>query len=106
MSPALGRRLVSDQKTSLRDRGIVELVTQQSRWLIDLARRRFQRLPRGHSTERAVEFGAWRDFESFRVHAEDVVVVTPLGQPPIRVHLTPRAAGRTADGSGTGIASS
>jgi hypothetical protein len=96
---------VPGEKTGLRDRGIIELVTQQSHWLFDLARRRFQRLPRGHGAERALEFGAWQDFESFRIHADDVVVVTPLGRPPIRVHLMPAVERRTS-GSRTNLPSS
>lgn len=69
--------------------GIIEIVTPQSRWLLDMARRRFQRCPRGGDLKRAINFGLWTDLRHVGVDGQ-VLTVEPLGSHPIRVVIDDR----------------
>ncbi len=68
------------------DDGIIELVTPQSRWLLDVVRRRFQRCSRASDVRRALAFGDWTPMRRVDLDG-DVLTVEPVASHPIRVVL-------------------
>jgi hypothetical protein len=64
--------------------GIIEVVTPQSRWLLDVVRRRFQRCAHSSDLKRAISFGSWTDFRRLDLDGR-VLTLEPLASYPIRV---------------------
>jgi len=68
--PAIGREL---------EGGILAVDTGGSRWLIDRARRCFQRIDPEMDVARAITFGSWEPFAEVTCDDADNLVVVPAG---------------------------
>jgi hypothetical protein len=67
--------------------GVIEIVTAQSRWLVDLGRRRFQRCGRRSDRDRALTFGQWTQLRRIGVEGR-VLTVEPSSGPVVRSEIT------------------
>jgi hypothetical protein len=67
--------------------GLLELLTEQSHWLFDTVRQRFQCWPRSGAARPRAQFGAWQPFESLEFYAGEVLIVRPTPDPAIRIYL-------------------
>jgi hypothetical protein len=67
--------------------GVIEIVTAQSRWLVDLGRRRFQRCGRRSDLDRALSFGRWTPLRRVGVEGR-TLTVEPSSGPAVRSEIT------------------
>ncbi len=68
------------------DDDVVAVETTESRWLLDLRRRRFQRGPRDGDAGRALRFGRWSSFTRIDVD-DDCLVVERALRPTVRAQV-------------------
>jgi len=69
------------------DDHVVEISTTESRWVLDLARRRFQRCRPDGDSRRALRFGRWSSFT--RVDIDNgFLVVERASRPTVRAQMT------------------
>jgi hypothetical protein len=71
------------------DAEVTQVVTEQSRWLFDLARSRFQRCSLRQDWRQAMAFGTWLPYRRVRVSAGDLVVERDQ-HPALRAQLPER----------------
>jgi hypothetical protein len=67
--------------------GITEVITCQSRWLFDLAARRYLRCGHWEDVEAAMRFGEWQTFEHVSVPDGTHLEVKGAGRPAVRTTI-------------------
>jgi hypothetical protein len=68
------------------DDDVVEVATSESRWLLDLTRRRFQRCRPDGDARRALRFGRWSSFTRVDIDG-GCLVVERRARPTVRAQV-------------------
>jgi hypothetical protein len=93
LGPALPGRPLDD--------GVIAIDGCGSLFLFDLARARFQRLPRGCDPWRAARYGSWAPLDELVVEADGTIIVQPGpgGGPRVRSHAHGAGCACAPDGA-------